>query len=325
VIEVDGLSKHYKVHERPPGVLAAVKSLFSRPHRMVKAVDGVSFRIAAGERVGFLGPNGAGKTTTLKMLSGLLFPTGGKALVAGHVPFARSPEFLKSIMLVAGQKQQLLWDLPPSETFDLNRAIYGVPTAEFKRTLDELISTLKLEPLLGKPVRQLSLGERMKCELAAALLHRPKVLFLDEPTIGLDVTMQSAVREFIRRYNEQHGATVILTSHYMEDVAALCPRIIVIDHGHIVWDGPLQQLVHKLHPEKRITLKLGAEVVQADLESSGARLVSLEGVEARLQVGQENLAAAISALLAKVPVLDLTVEDPPLEEVLGELFGKGET
>jgi ABC-2 type transport system ATP-binding protein len=228
VIEVEGLTKHYRVHERPPGVLAAAKALFSRPHRVVKAVDGVSFRIEAGERVGFLGPNGAGKTTTLKMLSGLLYPSGGRALVNGQVPFARSPEFLKSIMLVAGQKQQLLWDLPPSETFELNRAIYGVPRHEFQQTLDELVSLLKLEPLLGKPVRQLSLGERMKCELAAALLHRPKVLFLDEPTIGLDVTMQTSVRDFIRRYNEQHGATVILTSHYMEDVAALCPRIIVV-------------------------------------------------------------------------------------------------
>jgi ABC-2 type transport system ATP-binding protein len=324
VIEVDGLTKHYRVHERPPGVWAALRSLFSRPYRTVKAVDGVSFKIAGGERVGFLGPNGAGKTTTLKMLSGLLYPSGGKALVAGHVPFERSPEFLKSIMLVAGQKQQLLWDLPPSETFELNRAIYGVPTLEFRRTLDELVTLLKLEPLLGKPVRQLSLGERMKCELAAALLHRPKVLFLDEPTIGLDVTMQVAVREFIRRYNEQHGATVILTSHYMEDVAALCPRIIVIDHGHIVWDGPLQQLVHKLQPEKRITLKLASEVERADLESSGARVVSLLGVEARLQVSQTGLQAAISSLLSKMPIMDLTVEDPPLEEVLGELFGKGE-
>jgi ABC-2 type transport system ATP-binding protein len=324
VIEVEGLSKHYRVHERPPGVWAAARSLFSRPYRTVKAVDGVSFRIAAGERVGFLGPNGAGKTTTLKMLSGLLYPSGGKATVAGHVPFSRSPEFLKSIMLVAGQKQQLLWDLPPSETFELNRAIYGVPRESFKQTLDELVTLLKLEPLLGKPVRQLSLGERMKCELAAALLHRPKVLFLDEPTIGLDVTMQTAVREFIRRYNEQHGATVILTSHYMEDVAALCPRIIVIDVGHIVWDGPLTELVRKLHPEKRVTLKLGSEVPRAELEASGARVVSVDGVEARLQVAQSGLQHAIATLLAKVPIIDLTVEDPPLEEVLGDLFGKGQ-
>jgi ABC-2 type transport system ATP-binding protein len=320
VIEVDGLTKHYRVHERAPGIWAAARSLFSRPTNTVKAVDGVSFRIAAGERVGFLGPNGAGKTTTLKMLSGLLYPSAGKALVAGHVPFGRSPEFLRSIMLVAGQKQQLLWDLPPSETFELNRAIYGVPRHSYQQTLDELVDLLRLEPLLGKPVRQLSLGERMKCELCAALLHRPKVLFLDEPTIGLDVTMQSNVRDFIRRYNEQHGATVILTSHYMEDVAALCPRIIVIDQGHIVWDGPLQDLVHELHPEKRVSLKLSADVSSADLESCGARLVSQDGREVRLQVAQRELAACITTLLGRLPVLDLTVEDPPLEEVLSDLF-----
>jgi ABC-2 type transport system ATP-binding protein len=323
VIEVDGLTKHYSVHERPPGVLAAARSLFSRPKRIVKAVDGVSFRIAAGERVGFLGPNGAGKTTTLKMLSGLLYPSGGKALVGGQVPFERSPDFLRSIMLVAGQKQQLLWDLPPSETFDLNRAIYGVPRAQYQRTLDELVHLLKLEPLLNKPVRQLSLGERMKCELCAALLHRPRVLFLDEPTIGLDVTMQSTVRDFIRRYNEEHGATVILTSHYMEDVAALCPRIIVIDQGQIVWDGPLVELVRKVHPEKRVTLKLSVEVSQADLTVPGVRVVSCEDREVRLQVAQADLSSAIAALLSRLPVIDLTVEDPPLEEVLSDLFGTG--
>jgi len=320
VIEVDGLIKHYRVHSRAPGVLAAAKALFSRPAQIVKAVDGISFRIAEGERVGFLGPNGAGKTTTLKMLSGLLFPSGGTATVAGHIPFQRTPEFLKSIMLVAGQKQQLLWDLPPSETFLLNRAIYGVPELDFKRTLDELVSLLQLEPLLGKPVRLLSLGERMKCELTAALLHRPRVLFLDEPTIGLDVTMQVAVRDFIRRYNEQHGATVILTSHYMEDVAALCPRVIVIDRGHLIWDGPLPALVHKLRPEKRITLKLERPPDPADLTREGARILSLSGVEACLQVAQPDLQRVVSGVLQRLPIVDLTVEDPPLEEVLRELF-----
>ncbi len=320
MIEVDGLIKHYRVHSRAPGITAAVRSLFSRPVEIVKAVDGISFRIEAGERVGFLGPNGAGKTTTLKMLSGLLLPSGGKATVAGHTPFERTAEFLTSIMLVAGQKQQLLWDLPPSETFLLNRAIYGVPEAEFRRTLDELVSLLKLEPLLGKPVRLLSLGERMKCELTAALLHRPKVLFLDEPTIGLDVTMQVVMRDFIRRYNEQHGATVILTSHYMEDVAALCPRVIVIDRGHLIWDGPLPDLVRKLRPEKRVTLKLARVPGPSELEVEGARIVSLDGVELRLQVQQQDLQRVVSALLSRLPIVDLTVEDPPLEEVLGDLF-----
>jgi ABC-2 type transport system ATP-binding protein len=320
VIEVEGLTKHYLVHERPPGVLSAMRSLFSRPTRTVKAVDGIAFRIEAGERVGFLGPNGAGKTTTLKMLSGLLYPTSGTARIAGHVPFDRSPAFLSSMMLVAGQKQQLLWDLPPSETFELNRAIYAVPRAVFRETLDELVSLLKLEPLLEKPVRQLSLGERMKCELAAALIHRPKVLFLDEPTIGLDVTMQVAVRDFIRRYNEQHGATVILTSHYMEDVAALCPRVIVIDHGRIVWDGPLPDLVKKTRPEKQVTLKLESPTTREVLEAAGARVVSLSALEARLTVPHAALQRTVSRLLSEVPVIDLSVEDPPLEEVLGDLF-----
>jgi ABC-2 type transport system ATP-binding protein len=324
VIEVLGLVKHYRVHERAPGVWSAFRSLFSRTYSAVKAVDGISFQIAAGERVGFLGPNGAGKTTTLKMLSGLLYPTGGVAKVDGRVPFARSTEFLKSIMLVAGQKQQLLWDLPPIDTFDLNRAIYGISPSNYRRTLDELVALLKLEPLLHKPVRQLSLGERMKCELCAALLHQPKVLFLDEPTIGLDVTMQVAVREFIRRYNEQHGATVILTSHYMQDVAALCPRVIVIDLGRIVYDGGLADLVRKLRPEKRVRISLGAEVARHDLEAFGVRVISYAGREAQLQVAQGELQRVVGGLLAALPVLDLTVEDPPLEEVLGALFAGAE-
>jgi ABC-2 type transport system ATP-binding protein len=227
-------------------------------------------------------------------------------------------------MLVAGQKQQLLWDLPPLDTFELNRAIYGVSPRRYKDTLDELVALLKLETLLHKPVRQLSLGERMKCELCAALLHQPKVLFLDEPTIGLDVTMQVAVREFIRRYNEQHGATVILTSHYMEDVAALCPRIIVIDQRRIVYDGGLNELVRKLRPEKRVRISLAAEVARADLEAFGARVISYEGREAQLQVAQGELQRVVGGLLAALPVLDLTVEDPPLEEVLSALFAGAE-
>jgi ABC-2 type transport system ATP-binding protein len=322
VIEVERLVKHFRVHERPPGVGAALRSLFSRPLQLVRAVDDISFKIEPGERVGFLGPNGAGKTTTLKMLSGLLFPTSGRAVVAGHLPFERKPEFLSSIMLVAGQKQQLLWDLPPAETFELNRAIYALDRSQFRRTLDELVSVLQLEGLLNKPVRQLSLGERMKCELAAALLHRPRVLFLDEPTIGLDVSMQAAVRDFIRRHNEQQGVTVILTSHYMEDVAALCPRVIAIDHGHLVWDGSLVDLVRETRPEKRITLKLAEPVAAAQLEIDGARVLNHAGLELVLLVSQAQLPAAVSSLLSRLPVVDLTVEDAPLEEVLGDLFAR---
>jgi ABC-2 type transport system ATP-binding protein len=323
VIEVDGLTKHYRVHKRASGVWAAARSLFSRRKELVKAVDGVSFRIERGERVGFLGPNGAGKTTTLKMLSGLLSPTSGQAQVDGHVPFTRSPEFLKSIMLVAGQKQQLLWDLPPSETFELNRAIYGVSRAEFQQTHDELVALLGIEPLLQKPVRQLSLGERMKCELLAALVHRPRVLFLDEPTIGLDVTMQAAVRDFIQRYNQRHEATVLLTSHYMDDVTALCPRVIVIDHGRIIWDGPLTGLVQRTRPEKRVTLKLSEPAQPGQLVFDDVRVLAHEGIDVKLQVPHRLLRDVVSALLSSLAVVDLSVEDPPLEEVLADLFAKG--
>ena len=327
MISVASLRKHYRVHARQPGVVAALRSRVKRRYDAVRAVDGVSFEIAAGERVGFLGPNGAGKTTTLKVLAGLLQPSSGEVRVAGHVPGDRTPDYLRSIMLVTGQKQQLLWDLPPSDTFELNRAIYDLPRAEFARTLDELVELLGLGPLVGKPTRQLSLGERMKCELAAALLHRPQVLFLDEPTIGLDVTMQAGVRTFIRTYNEAHGATVLLTSHYMDDVAALCPRVIVIDHGLLIWDGPLQDLVRRTRPEKRVLLRLARPVSRADVDGLGAGLgvtvVSHDDASIVLQVPQQALNAAVSGALQRLPVSDLTVEDPPLEEVLADVFARG--
>jgi len=320
VIRVEHLAKHYKVHTRPPGVLAALRSLVRRRYDLVRAVDEIDFEIGAGERVGFLGPNGAGKTTTLKMLAGLLHPTSGRATVNGFRPQDRATEFLRSIMLVTGQKQQLIWDLPPSETFELNRAVYEIPRDRFKRTLDELVALLDLGRLIGKPTRQLSLGERMKCELAAALLHEPKVLFLDEPTIGLDVTMQAAVRGFIRAYNERSGATVLLTSHYMEDVAALCPRVIVINQGRLTYDGALDALVRETRPEKRLTLRLARPVARADLEALGARIVTLDDENAVLQVDALAMRDAVSASLARMPVVDLKIEDAPLEEVMADLF-----
>jgi ABC-2 type transport system ATP-binding protein len=320
MIHVQGLVKHYRVPIRPPGVAAAVRSLLRRRYREVAAVDGIDFEIHAGERVGFLGPNGAGKTTTLKLLAGLLHPTRGQVQVAGYVPARRDSDFLRSIMMVAGQKQQLLWDLPPAETFELNRAIYGVPREQYRRTLDELVALLELEPLLEKPTRQLSLGERMKCELVAALLHQPKVLFLDEPTIGLDVTMQAALRAFVRRYNEVHGATVLLTSHYMDDVAALCPRVLVIDHGRLTYDGTLSALVRRLRPDRRVTLRLGTSVARAEVEALGARVVSLEDGIAVLQVSAEALRSTIAKALERLPIVDLSVEEAPLEEVIADLF-----
>jgi ABC-2 type transport system ATP-binding protein len=320
-IEVNGLAKHYKVHKRPPGLVAALRSVFRRKYETVKAVEGLSFSLQAGERVGFLGPNGAGKTTTLKVLSGLLHPTGGEVRVAGFVPRKRERPFLERITLIMGQKQQLLWDLPPSESFALNRALYDVPRAQFDETMKELNDLLELEPLISKPTRQLSLGERMKCELAAALLHRPRVLFLDEPTIGLDVSMQASVREFVRTYNQRHGATVILTSHYMQDVLALCPRVIVIDHGHLVYDGDLQALARRVNPDKRLIIKLAQPVERVDLEKF-AVVVEHEPARAVLRVAQPALREAVAGLLTALPIVDLTIEDPPLEEIMRQVFAE---
>ena len=327
IISVERLTKDYRVHQRGAGLSAALGSLLRRRYETKRAVADLSFSIEPGERVGFLGPNGAGKTTTLKMLAGLLHPTSGTLLVGGHVPQRREARFLQQITLVMGQKQQLLWDLPPADTFQLNRAVYDVPKAAFEETLAELDRLLDLGRISRVPTRQLSLGERMKCELAAALLHRPQVLFLDEPTIGLDVSMQVSLREFIHRYNERFGATVLLTSHYMDDVAALCPRVIVIDKGALRYDGDLPGLVRSIRPDKRVTLRLAAgendaTEMEAALRRTGT-LLSFDGPQAQLQVPQGELRAAVSHLLGALPVLDLSVEDPPLEEVMRDLFENG--
>jgi ABC-2 type transport system ATP-binding protein len=334
VIRVRGLRKHYKVHERPPGVAAAFRSLFRRAYKTVAAVDGIDFTIDAGERVGFLGPNGAGKTTTLKLLAGLLHPTSGEVSVDGHEPRRREDAYLKKIMLVLGQKQQLLWDLPPSETFELNRAVYDVPRPQFVETMRELSELLELGDLVKRPTRTLSLGERMKCELCAALVHRPKVLFLDEPTIGLDVSMQATVRGFVQRYNERYGATLILTSHYMEDVQRLCPRVIVIDKGKLVYDGALEELITQIRPDKRITLRFSRPVEESDVASLGT--IVRDGLGANgetrpatpswsfaLDVHMDAVNRVVTEALSRLPVRDLTVESPPLEEVMSELFARG--
>jgi ABC-2 type transport system ATP-binding protein len=325
VIVVRELSKVYRVHKRPPGLAAALRSVFRRKYESVQALDRLTCEIAAGERVGFLGPNGAGKTTTLKILSGLLHPTAGEATVAGFVPQQRATTFLKTITLVMGQKQQLIWDLPPAETYAMNRALYDLPRKEADETLATLVELLEVGDLINKPARQLSLGERMKCELVAALLHRPKVLFLDEPTIGLDVSMQARIRQFIREYNQRFGATVLLTSHYMEDVAALCPRVIVIDKGRLIYDGELRELVRRIRPEKRITVRLSAP---ADAERL-ARLARAGEVASQTEdqviftVAVARVNEVLRDALALLPVADLAVEDPPLEEVMRELFKAG--
>lgn len=319
MIEVSNLEKHYTVAEKEPGIAGSLRSFFSRKTKTVKAVDGVSFSIAAGEMVGFLGANGAGKTTTLKMLSGLLHPTAGTARVAGFTPFERRSSFLKTMTLVMGQKQQLLWDLPALDSFLVNQAIYEIPDLEFKATMQEFSELLNLEGILKKQVRKLSLGERMKCELAAALLHRPKVLFLDEPTIGLDVNMQVRIREFVAAYNQRFNATVILTSHYMADVTALCKRIIVVDKGHIIFDGDLSALIERSSPAKIVKLELSRPVEKHVLESY-ATVKSMDGLFAELLVPRLETSKISGRLLSELPVADVTIQDPDIEEIIGELF-----
>jgi ABC-2 type transport system ATP-binding protein len=318
-IEVRDLRKLYHIHERPPGVLASFRSLVKRQTKSIPAVDGIDFSVPPGEIVGFLGPNGAGKTTTLKMLAGLLHPSDGSVDVLGHVPYRRERAFLRQITLVMGQRNQLVWDIPASDSFELNRAIYRIPSDQYRQTLDELVDLLDLAPLLSKQVRGLSLGERMKCEVAAALLHRPRVLFLDEPTIGLDVTAQRRIRAFIGEYNRRHGATVLLTSHYMADVEALCKRVIVVHHGKLLFDGDLAQLVERFSPHKTIVLELEKE---ADLTPYGAVTQRDDG-RVELRVPKSETARVTGRLLADLPIADLTVEDPPIEEVIEQVFASG--
>lgn len=319
-ISIENLSKTYKVPEREGGFGAAVRSFFRRKYKNVEAVKGVSFDIRPGEVVGFLGPNGAGKTTTLKMLSGLLNPTGGKAQVLGFTPWELKPAYLRSMTLVMGQRNRLSWDIPAADSFLLNQAIYRIPDDAYKSTLKELDELLELGPLMKKPVRNLSLGERMKCEIAAGLLHRPKVLFLDEPTIGLDITGQARIREFLREYNRRTGATILLTSHYMADVTALCERIIIIHHGQLKYDGGIGQLSRKIAPFKMIGVTL-AHNGSHDLTPYGAPVESAEDSEKRyIRVPAGEVAAITARLLADLPVRDITIADPPIEDVIEQAF-----
>jgi ABC-2 type transport system ATP-binding protein len=322
-VRVVQLNKTFLVPEREAGLRAAVKSLVRRRHREVRAVDAISFEIAPGEIVGFLGPNGAGKTTTLKMLSGLLYPTSGEATVLGHVPSRREREFLSRITLVMGNRNQLQWDLPALDSFELNRAVYRIPRGPGFTTLrDELIELLNVGDLVRKPVRNLSLGERMKVEIVGSLLHKPQVLFLDEPTIGLDVTMQKRIRGFIAEYNRRYEATVLLTSHYMADVEALCRRVIVIHHGSILFDGALARLGDDLAAWKTIDVEL--EDGAADLSEYGDVVDSAAG-RVKLRVPRAEVARVTARLLAERDVADLTVEDPPIEDVIELVFAQPKT
>lgn len=319
-IHVKDLTKIYKVPEREAGVKAAVVSLFKRKYKEVRAVDGINFQIEPGEIVGFLGPNGAGKTTTLKMLAGLLYPTSGELSVLGHLPEKREKDFLRQITLVMGQRSQLNWDIPAIDSYNLYRAIYGIPQAQYEKARDEMIEVMQLGDLVKKPVRNLSLGERMKAEAVGALLHQPGVLFLDEPTIGLDVTMQRRIRRFIQEYNHEHKATVLLTSHYMADVQALCKRVIVIHHGQILYDGDLSGLVEQFSAMKTLVVTTSdMNGKQPDMAAYGS-VISAEPNRIAVRVSKADAPQVTARLLADLPVTDLTVEDPPIEEVIEHVF-----
>jgi ABC-2 type transport system ATP-binding protein len=324
-ITVRGLRKTFAVPEREGGLTAAIKSLVRRTTREVVAVQGIEFDIQPGEIVGFLGPNGAGKTTTLKMLSGLLHPTGGEATVLGFTPWERDRAYLRQMTLIMGQRNQLAWDIPVVDSYLLNKAIFEIPETDYKTRVDELVELLELGELIKKPARNLSLGERMKCEIAGSLLHQPKVLFLDEPTIGLDVAMQRKIRGFIIEYNRRTGASIMLTSHYMADVEALCPRVIVIHHGALLYDGGLPGLIDRFSPLKTITIDLeeGAEftpAARAAVEAAGGEVISANELSLTIRASKSATPTVTSALLAHLTIADLSVEDPPIEEVIERVF-----
>jgi ABC-2 type transport system ATP-binding protein len=322
IIVANHLTKVYPVAIKEPGMRGTLSHFLHRKHRLVEAVKDVSFEIQPGEIVGFLGPNGAGKTTTLKMLTGLIHPSAGDLRVAGQVPFHRRKPFLEKITLVMGQKQQLLWDLPAMDSLRINAAVYGISDREFHRRVGELTEMLTLEDKLTQPVRKLSLGERMKAELLAALLHQPQVLFLDEPTLGLDVNAQVSVREFLRTYNQQFDATILLTSHYMADITALCDRVLLIHHGQLIYDGLLDGLLEQFAPYRQVKLELAHPAVETDLAIYG-EIESISGREVRLIIHREALTRITAKILAELPVCDLTITDPPIEEIIGRVFKAG--
>ena len=319
-ITVRDLTKTYRVHQKARGFLGSLSGLLKREYKTVEAVRGVSFEIEPGELVAFLGPNGAGKTTTLKLLSGLIFPTRGTATVLGYSPWDRDHAYRRRFSIVMGQKNQLWWDLPARESFELQREIYRIDPTQFERQLDELTELLDVTRLLDQPVRELSLGERMRMELIAALLHSPDVLFLDEPTIGLDVVSQRTVQQFLKAYQAERETTVLLTSHYMKDVEALCRRVIIIDHGELQHDGPLQSVVDRFGQTKRVTVQFAGDV-PGDLGRFGD-VAEVAAPRATLEVPRADVPRMLASLLDAYRVEDVSVADRPLEEVIAELFEK---
>jgi ABC-2 type transport system ATP-binding protein len=320
-IELNDLTKTYRVYLKKEGLLEAVRGLFHREHRDVQAVKGINFSIEPGEFVAFLGPNGSGKTTTLKLLSGVIHPTSGTARVLGYVPWERNLEYRRRFALVMGQKNQLWWDLPANESFRLHQQIYCIDPETYKQTLGQLTELLDTTRLLSRPVRELSLGERMKMELTAALLHNPEVLFLDEPTIGLDVTAQHNIQQFLKAYQSDRKTTVVLTSHYMKDVAALCQRVIIIAQGSIQYDGSLSGIVDRFSGRKLITLVIPDLAASEQLSRFG-EVVETKLPKVKLKVERSQVARVLAEVLAQHAVEDVSVEDPPLEEVIGEVFAQ---
>ena len=321
IIEIENLTKAYRVYRKKEGLAASVRGLFRRNYHDVMAVQGIDLNVEQGEFVAFLGPNGAGKTTTLKLLSGVINPTAGTARVMGHVPWKRENAYRRRFALVMGQKNQLWWDLPALESFRLHEQIYRIPPDQFRQGLDELVDLLELDGLLEQPVRELSLGERMKMELTAALLHSPEVLFLDEPTIGLDVIAQHNIQQFLKFYQEQRKITILLTSHYMKDVAALCQRVVIVAHGKIMYDGSLAGIIDRFSGHKVVTLQFAEDRMPDNLDTYGTVLETV-APKARLRIPRNVVAQQLATMLAKYPVEDVSVEDPPLEEVIAEVFSQ---
>lgn len=319
VVEIENLTKTYRVYQKKEGLLASITGLFSRDYRDVLAVRGIDLTVEQGEFVAFLGPNGAGKTTTLKLLSGVITPTSGEARVMGHVPWQRENAYRRRFALVMGQKNQLWWDLPANESFRLHQQIYGIDPADFERVRDELTELLDVRSLLSQPVRELSLGERMKMELIAALLHSPDVLFLDEPTIGLDVVAQHNIQQFLKHYQEVRGITVLLTSHYMKDVAALCRRVVVIAQGQIMHDGSLAGIIDTFSRHKNITVEFADDDMPSDMSAYG-EVLDVDPPRAKLRVERAVVPDVLGRILTAHSILDVSVEDPPLEEVISEMF-----
>lgn len=323
VIEVNGLTKTFRTYKKQPGFSGAIRGLFKREYEQVAAVNNVSFQIEPGELVGFLGPNGAGKTTTLKMLAGLLYPTGGQARVLGYVPWERHDGYRRQFALLLGQKNQLWWDLPARESLELNAKIYGIPKDRFERTVAEMTELLNVREKLNVSVRELSLGERMKMELIASLLHQPKILFLDEPTIGLDVVSQKIVREFLRHHNTTHKTTILLTSHYMADIQALCQRVIIVDHGKIFFDGRLSEVVDRFADFKLITIHCdGADTCPADDFAKYGEVVEKTPESIKLKVKRDRVIPVCRALLDELPVNDIAIEEVPIEDVIRQIFAR---